>query len=84
MMFTQSLEEDLQMVREMVDRRAEMERAATREVLRDQFAMAALTGLVSRDQTSSETVEGCVARGHDLVMSAYWFADAMLAARGGK
>lgn len=44
--------------------------------LRDQFAMAALTGLLS--------IQGVTVNGDQVVKDAYKFADAMLAVREGK
>lgn len=55
--------------------RVEAEKAAAREVLRDEFAMAALTGYLSgalceRQKSAKEVADDC-----------YWFANAMMAAR---
>lgn len=67
---------------EMAERQDEMERAAAQEVLRDQFAMAALTGLLARrpkeNGVEREAVQDAWSR------TAYEYADAMLAARGGE
>lgn len=61
---------------ELEERRKELERAAAAQALRDQFAMAALTGMLAgRD--------GGYDYGRD-AGHAYRHADAMVAARGGK
>lgn len=64
---------------EMTERREELERVAAKKALRDQFAMAALTGMLS----GPDGDEFAIKRKGSAVI-AYEFADAMLAARGGK